>query len=254
LGRLKDASPEVIAALRARLGDPNQNVQEAAADALGAIGKPASAAVPDLWAKWNDSRKPRATDSDYFVGAAAARALTLGMGENVEYVVTGWSHALWGMNRSRVLASFRSDGLSLTETGGPPTVLGIDHLDCSCGQAGRCKWACPLTPLAADMAKAAISVAVSFVFDPSGRLSKVLLKSHVGDSSRCQDIGSILAGLEWTYSTTHTRTQVPSPAATTWSYHWALSTSSLTFQTETTQSACEMELAYANDDPAHPST
>jgi len=254
LGRLKDSSPEVIAALRTSLKDHDEDVREATADALGAIGKPAQAAVPDLWAIWNDSRKPKAGKFDWIVADAAARALYWGMGEDVENGVTGWYGAQWGMNPSQVRAAFEKDGVSITEEGGPPPVLGIDRVSCGCGQAARCKWVCSDSPTV-EASGPTIPVSVSFVFDAAGLLSKVQLQSHVGDLSRCQEIGTILAGLEWTYSTSHTKTPVSSPAApaaTTWSYDWSLATSRLTYRTETTPAACEIELAYAKDDTSHP--
>ncbi|HVT57016.1 MAG TPA: HEAT repeat domain-containing protein [Thermoanaerobaculia bacterium] len=252
LGRLGDGSPEVIAALRASLED--RAVRETTIAAIEAIGKPAKALAPDLWAIWNASRNASAGkkgSDETDLGSAAWGALAYGMGEDIGSFLNGWYDADWGMSRSQVRAAFKPDRLSLTEGGGPPTVLGIDHLDCGCGPAARCKWECSLSPAAAAASEAAIPVSVSFVFDTSDHLSRVLLKSHVGDLSRCRDIGNILAGLEWKYSTNHTKKQVPSPAATTWSYDWALWKSSLVYKTETTPSACEMELVYANDDTPH---
>jgi HEAT repeat protein len=61
------ARPAVIQALVAQLGDRDENVREAAAFALGAIGAPAQAAVPALRLAMRDPAPA--------VKAAAARAL-----------------------------------------------------------------------------------------------------------------------------------------------------------------------------------
>jgi HEAT repeat protein len=246
LGRSRDGSPEVVAALRKSLKDSDEDVREAAADALGAIGKPAKAAVPDLWNIWNDSRKPKAGAFAWVVGSAAARAL-MDMGEDVEDYGSGWYDARWDMDSSQVRAAFEKEGLAVAEAGGPPTVLVIDRMDCGCGDAAQCRWSCWLPAPAAEPEAGTIPVSVSFVFAAAGKLTRVELQSHLGDSSRCKEIGKALSGLEWTYSTTHTKAQVPS-AATTWSYRWTLTNSTVAYTTTATPSACEMELVYAKGD------
>ncbi|HSS78065.1 MAG TPA: HEAT repeat domain-containing protein [Thermoanaerobaculia bacterium] len=252
LGRLKLGSPEVVAALREALKDSDNDVRTEAAGALGAIGKPAKDAVPQLWTIWNDSRKivertglkALKDRADIELGGAAGKAVGDISGEPVEEMALGWYQARWNMSPEKLLAAFQKDvGPSMTEESGPPTIVRIPNLDCGCGAGTRCVWECVTSHLASEVT---LPVSVSFVFDPADKLSKVLVKSHVGDLSRCDYIGNILAGLEWTYSTNHTKTQSQSPDAKVGSYVWTLYKSSLTYKTEISPSACEMELDYAN--------
>jgi HEAT repeat protein len=73
MGVMKISTPEVIAALVVCLKDPDRyTVKEAAANALGEIGKPANAAAPALLAIYQESRrisrsKGENPDSDFAV-------------------------------------------------------------------------------------------------------------------------------------------------------------------------------------------
>jgi HEAT repeat protein len=69
LGKTKNATPEIIGALRACIKDGSRDVRSAAVDALGTIGKAAQEAVPDLLLLSNSSSE------DQLMRAFAQRAI-----------------------------------------------------------------------------------------------------------------------------------------------------------------------------------
>ncbi len=85
LGDAKLGNPHVIAALMDHLDDADDDVRAASARALGEIGEPARAAVPKLWAMFNDykaAQSKKEDTTDYNAVADSVYWALSGLGEH----------------------------------------------------------------------------------------------------------------------------------------------------------------------------